>query len=399
MIKEFFRHQKAKHELQKAFRNAGLYNTLKRDKRDIKIYPKIHSIKFKYAEKQLEYVFTLLNGMDPKEIKRHEYVFKQHFSDNIELKGDYKNFTLTVFADSLPKELEYDYKAISSVIKGMEVPIVCGKDTRGNWVAYDSILEPNCLISGEPGSGKSTQTRSILTTLIQAKKPNELEIYLGDLKMSEFHLFYDVEHVKSVCIYPDDLRKMLYHIHEELKRRGELLNQHRETHVNRLPEGAKPPYILLCIDEFVMIMDDTKMKNMIVQIVSLGRALGIYCLLSLQRPSHDILDTKIRACLPVRMGFRTADIKNSMIIGTPGSETISVENRGRFLLKRDELNELQAPYLSEKDAKKILEGYKSQNWINRFTSKNESLQSDIKETSLENIFGNVYQESESHEKA
>ncbi|OAO77789.1 Cell division protein FtsK [Geobacillus stearothermophilus] len=82
-------------------------------------------------------------------------------------------------------------------------------------------------------------------------------------------------------------------------------------------------------------------------------------ILSMQRPSADILDTKIRANLTVRMGFRTADLMNARIIGTPGAEKISMEHRGRFLLKREGLMELQAPFLPLERAKKILEAYKA----------------------------------------
>jgi S-DNA-T family DNA segregation ATPase FtsK/SpoIIIE len=139
-----------------------------------------------------------------------------------------------------------------------------------------------------------------------------------------------VEHVKSVCVYPEDMAKMLKHLHGELRKRGELLKKHRVTHITKVP--GKHPFILLAIDEIVMIMDDKEMKKQLVQIAALGRALGIYCMLSLQRPSHDILDTKIRSLLTVRMGFRTTDASNSKIIGTPGSEKISKKTPGRFLI-------------------------------------------------------------------
>ncbi|WP_268870165.1 FtsK/SpoIIIE domain-containing protein [Neobacillus bataviensis] len=265
------------------------------------------------------------------------------------------------------------------------MPIVCGKDCAGKWMIYDAITEPNCLISGEPGAGKSTQLRSILATLIQHKTPDQLHIYLGDLKMSEFFLFKDVEHVKSVCVYPEDMARMLAHIHRELKRRGELLNKHRVTHITKLPKAE--PFILLAIDEIVMIMDDKQMKKQIVQITSLGRALGIYCILSLQRPSHDILDTKIRGLLTVRMGFRTTDASNSKIIGTPGSERISKTTPGRFLVKRDELTELQAPYLTEEDAEELLDKYKSDSWTDMFTKEvAKCSQSDSEVLTEEDVF-------------
>ncbi|WP_219350319.1 hypothetical protein, partial [Campylobacter sp. 1] len=124
-------------------------------------------------------------------------------------------------------------------------------------------------------------------------------------------------------------------------------------------KAKKVPYILLAIDEVIMVMDDKEIKKMLVQIDSLGRALGIYNLLSLQRPSHDVIDTKIRSLLTVRMGFRTTDLSNSKIIGTPGSEKIKKDTPGRFYLKRDTLEEIQAPYLTDSKARELLEPYKS----------------------------------------
>jgi DNA segregation ATPase FtsK/SpoIIIE, S-DNA-T family len=312
-----------------------------------------------------------------------------HFGKNIEIDGDYKKFELTVYQNGLQKELTYKYKDIEPVIKGFKMPIVCGKDHNNNWVVYDAITEPNALISGEPGSGKSTQLRSIITTLIKYKSPEQLHLYLGDLKMSEFHLFKGVQHVKGVAIFPDELAIMLAHVYKEMIKRSRLLNENGVMHVDKLPKGKKVPYILLAIDEIVMVMDNKDIKKMLVQIDSLGRALGIYNILSLQRPSHDILDTKVRSLLTVRMGFRTPDLSNSKIIGTPGSEKISRETPGRFYLKRDTLEEMQAPYLTEEEAEELLEGYKSSEWKNLFTGVSESSEEEQEELKEEDVFNEV----------
>jgi DNA segregation ATPase FtsK/SpoIIIE, S-DNA-T family len=54
------------------------------------------------------------------------------------------------------------------------------------------------------------------------------------------------------------------------------------------------------------------------------------------------------------------------MIGTPGSEKISRETLGRFYLKRDTLEEIQAPYLTNKEAEELLENCKSIDWQNLF---------------------------------
>lgn len=74
-------------------------------------------------------------------------------------------------------------------------------------------------------------------------------------------------------------------------------------YVDQLPKDKK--YLTSCWPsmQIVMVMDNKDIKKMLIQNDSLGRTLGIYNILSLQRPSHDILDTKVRSLLTVRMGF------------------------------------------------------------------------------------------------
>ncbi|GIN72996.1 hypothetical protein J14TS2_34710 [Bacillus sp. J14TS2] len=93
-------------------------------------------------------------------------------------------------------------------------------DRNGQYVSFDLLKQPHILIAGETGSGKSTQLRSILTTLIKSKKTSELELYFGDCKKSEFHIFKRVEHVQSVHSSARDIKKMLLHIKNELDERS-----------------------------------------------------------------------------------------------------------------------------------------------------------------------------------
>jgi DNA segregation ATPase FtsK/SpoIIIE, S-DNA-T family len=361
-VREFLKRQRAKKELRKAFSAAGLYITYKSGDKEIKIFPKIHSVKI--DDDQTEYVFTLINGMDPKEVTKKEYVFQQVFGRNIKVEGDLKKFVLTIYKKTLPKRIPYRYNEIFPLINGLAMPIVCGKDIHGNWHVYDAKNNPNCLLFGEPGSGKSSELHVILCTLIQYYSPDELNLYLGDFKMAEFGIYEGVAHVKSLSFLPKEITPALRHLkNNELKKRGQLLKKYRVRHIDKVPKNERPPFIVLAIDEFVMIKDDEIMTDLL-QIASLGRAYGIYVILSMQRPSHTILSTDVRAVLSVRMGFRTVDLRNAMMGETPGSEKISVNEPGRFLLRLDDLVELKAPYISENEAEKILEKYKSDDWRN-----------------------------------
>jgi S-DNA-T family DNA segregation ATPase FtsK/SpoIIIE len=351
-----------KSDLKRAFHKAGIYHTYTNSggKKSL-IYPKIHDVKIDKDE--IQFVFTLRNGMDPKELKKKEFVFKQFFGSKLELEGDLKGFSIRVYRRNLKGDYKYKYADILALIEGLTLPIVCGKDLLGNWNVYDAINAPNALIYGEPGSGKSTMLHNILATLIQYYSPHELELYLGDLKMSEFPVYEYVEHVKSLCFLPSELNPVFKHLKSELTKRGQLLKKYKVRHITKVPEYERPPLIVLAIDEFVMINDNDIMTDLL-QVASLGRAYGIYVILSMQRPSHTILSSDIRAVLSVRMGFRTVDARNAKMGETPGSEKISKDEPGKFLLNHNDLVELKAPYISEEHAEKILEKYKSDNWRN-----------------------------------
>lgn len=363
MISQLLNHMKQRKQLINAFKLAGIYNTFKTENGERKVFPKIHNVP---NDEYNYFVFTLPNGVDPKLIKKNSYVFQQVFGSGATLEGDHKRFTLRIMDSEKISKVDYDFEMMKE--KGEKekiiIPIVCGQDAKDNFHIYDATTLPNLLIFGEPGSGKSSILHVINTTLIRLFSPDQMEFYYADFKQTELNVYEGVKHVKSVCYTTKELMQVLKHLKCLLDKRGELLRQHKVRHINSLPDGQKPPYIVLCIDEFVMIDDETVMRELL-QIASLGRAYGIYLILSMQRPSHKILSTDVRALLSVRMGFRTVDKRNAMLGETPGSETIAKKGEeGTFFLKMDELTKLRSPYLNEEKTEKILEPYKIDNWKN-----------------------------------
>ncbi|WP_409297782.1 FtsK/SpoIIIE domain-containing protein [Peribacillus sp. SCS-26] len=344
--------QRSKTYLKKAFRSAGLSIHYKQGDKETSKYPKIHAVNVDKENQKISFVFTLINGTDPKEVKKKEYVFKQYFGKNIQIDGDLKKFTLTVFQTTMPNELMYKFEEIQQVVAAHKLGIICGKDRNGQYVSFDLLEQPHILIAGETGSGKSTQLRSILTTLICSKKPEELELYLGDCKKSEFHIFRKVEHTKCVLSDGKSIAKMLKHIKKELDERSDLTETFEVSHVDDLPAEHRRPYIVVCIDEFVMLRKDEKVMEILTELVAIGRTLGVFAILSMQRPNGKVLDTTIRANLTVSMGFKLRDKIESRIVNTPGADEI--DTKGRMIMNSDKLYELQAPYLKLEKAKKIL---------------------------------------------
>lgn len=355
MFKNWLIKQKAKGQLLRAFRAAEIGIPHKTGEERLFRYPKIQDVRFNYDRKTLVYVFTLPYGVDPKVIKKKEYVFKQFFSENIEIKGDVKTFTLSIFVQPFPEEVLYDYESMK--LKG-KLPIPCGVDSNGRFYYYDMAINPHLLIAGETGSGKSTQARSIISSLVQYFEPEDLHLHLCDLKLGDYHIFRKVKHVKTFDTEPTGLLVTLQNIRKMMKARGKLLLKHEVSHISDVPE--KTPWVIMAIDEVALLKKEKKCMEIIEEISSIGRALGVFLILSMQRPDAQLLDGKLKVNLTVRMAFRSSDgINSRIIIDKMGAEKL--EHTGRMLLKiqsERELKEIQAPYLELDDAKELLKPYK-----------------------------------------
>ncbi len=352
-LKPHFQKMMVKSKLKTCFRRAGLCFESMLGTRKVYAYPKIHSVKVE--QDLVEIVFSLLVGMDPAEMKKKAFVFGQMFGKGIEIEGDLKNFTLVAYKKDFKETYDYNFDEIYPLVKKLKLGIIAGKNRHGEYVSFDLTKRPHILIAGETGSGKSTQLRSVLSTMILCKKPHELELYLADCKKSEFHIFRNVESVKCVHSNTKDIIRMLHHIKRELDERSNLTEMYEVAHIDELPTEHKKPYIVVCIDEFVMLRKSEEVMEILTEIVAIGRTLGVFAILSMQRPSSKILDTTIRANLTVSMGFKLRDRIEAGIVNTPGAEKIDLE--GRFIMNSDQMYELQSPYLDIKEAKKLLDPF------------------------------------------
>lgn len=341
--------RKIKKEMRKAFENGGLY----KEKDKIKIYPNI--LRVESNTKHLTIVFSIPKGINPESFEKALFVFKQHFGKHIVLDVDEKRGILKVYPKGLPTKFNYDYEEIQKHISKQKLPIVCGQNLEGDIYSFDMVENPHLLLAGETGSGKSSEIRSILTTLIKTKGTNELKLVCGDLKRSEFHFLKNIEHVEGVYHSASELRPALKKIKKEMIKRGNMLDKEEVNSIDELKE--KVPYIIVCIDEVALLKKETDVMDILEEISSIGRSLGVFLMLSMQRPDSKLLDGKLKVNLTVRMGMKTADAMNAKIIGTPGSEKIKHE--GRMMLRvNSEIQEIQCPLLENKKAKQLLQPFK-----------------------------------------
>ncbi|ARJ20129.1 cell division protein FtsK [Bacillus mycoides] len=360
IIKEWLHKRSLKHQIIEVFQKAGLYTEHQTRGGKVPIYPNVQNISF--TKENVRYVFTIPNGLDPQNIEKKWFCFQQILGRNVAIEGDIKKFVLHVFhSDAGLKPYDYRYKTWQPLLKECCLPVVVGRDQFGKMIVYDMVDSntPHLLIAGETGSGKSSMVRVILSTLIQSMSPDKLHLYLGDLKNSEFHFLRRVKHVKEVCMEEIEMKIMLQKVWKEIRERRKLMEEYEVDHIdeyNKLNPDKQKPYILLAIDEVAMLQDEKECMTTIEKISAVGRALGVFLMLSMQRPDAKVLDGKLKLNMTVRMGFKCDNTINSNIMGTPGSEHL--EQSGQMILKLNGLKKVQAPYLELNKAKQIVEPYR-----------------------------------------
>jgi DNA segregation ATPase FtsK/SpoIIIE, S-DNA-T family len=365
----FFKKRFHKDKLRNAFNTAGLYYKSERNGKKFYKFPSVLDVRFKedpttHKPIQTTYVFRLPHGVDPKELKKKEFVFRSMFGELIEFKGT-STVSLTVFHEVHNGTFDYDFEELQKVMKKFNLPIIAGKDINGKFHAYDMTTNPHLLIAGETGSGKSVMVRAIVTSLIQHFRNGGLQLHLGDLKRSEFFLFRHVDIVKAVMTEKKDVKRCVAWFHKQLGKRGDILDQYELSHIdkyNQLEGVKKEDYLVLCIDEFSLLRDEKDTMEQLTDLVALGRALGIYVILSTQRPSSKVIDGNLKANLTVRFAFRHADRRNSNITLGDGAKAdasmIDEDDKGKFFMRYGGMKYLQSPFLDEDEAKKLLKEYK-----------------------------------------
>lgn len=326
-----------------------------KNKKEFVAYPKIQRVTVSLEKRQV--IFTLPMGLNPKEIYDHDWLLQQAFGEHIEVEGNAKTFALDIYPGPI-QQYKYNFDEINKALEEIEkkngkmhLPIFVGKSRQG-FVFYDMIEHPHLLEAGETGSGKSVALRSMIVTLLLLRR-NKFKLYCGDLKRSEFHLFRGI--AVDVCTDEVKLLHYLQDVQKQLIKRGELCDQEGVEGIVELPEEIRPEFIVVAIDEVVLLKDNENIMKIIDRIGAIGRSLGVFLILAMQRPDREVVEGRLKSNMTVRMAFRHADEINSRItIGSGEAADIKHSEKGLMIHKLDGIKRVQAPLLKTDAARALL---------------------------------------------
>jgi len=286
--------------------------------------------------------------------------------------------------DLLSNDIEIKEIIQSKEYKDSKSKVLFGVKEDLNTKIIDINETSHILIAGTTGIGKTTLLDNIIINILFKSKPDEVKFVMIDASNNGLRLYNGIPHLLVPVI--TDVNKSvgtLAWIAQEIENRSMLfLSQNVEdlNDFNKKMEANKKNKlhsIIVIIDEIYEIVNKNKedVENELIKITRQGKKVGVFLILSTNRPSTDIVSGAIKANIYTRISFfLPSRLDSKLILDMDGAERL--ENHGDILFKTIGITKPQkyhCPYLSTDGIKNV---------VDDLVKKNETYYS---EAVLENI--------------
>lgn len=246
--------------------------------------------------------------------------------------------------------------------KKYKIPIILGKDLKGNICVEDLAQLPHLLIAGTTGTGKSTFLSTLIISILYKFNPNELKLILVDTRATNFSRFNKIPHLYiPVITNPNETEGVLINLINEMRHRYKLFGGKKVDNIdeyNKISENKMPRLVLIIEDLYdLMMYTDKEVEQYIKVLTQMSRAAGIHVVISTQRPSINVITGVIKSNIPARMAFYVPSyIDSRTIIDKTGAEKLQVNGDIIFRKTGSEKDKrIQTPYITDKEIEKIIE--------------------------------------------
>lgn len=255
--------------------------------------------------------------------------------------------------------LEY-YEMIKDKLDDYYLPISLGLSVNGNVDIIDYVDNYHTIIAGTVGSGKTRGIHALLSMLLIANK--NTCYFIIDVKR-DMGMYKNID---NVCYITNenisDVINLLTILVEEMKRRNKMFSEYDdfcdsiETYNEETCNDL--PYIVLMIDEIAQLLtcsESDHIEDLLVELCQLGRSAGYRVFLSTQKPTADVITTRIKSLCDNKMCFRVVNKRDSLNV-LDRTEASGIKQKGEYYFSNgDKFENFKALYINKDEHRKVIQ--------------------------------------------
>lgn len=309
----------------------------------------------------MNYVYKLPLGVPSQLIKKLAEVLEEGLYKPVKISFHQRELHIRVFKQRIPEEWIWS----KDLLKEHTWRVMMGK-ALDKHVYHDFEKTPHMCVSGMTRFGKTVFLKNVMTSLI-LQQSQHVNFFIIDLKEGlEFSPYKELSQVVEVAENPEQALEMLVRVREKMVKQIEMMKKFYFTNVIDtsirercfiiVDEGANlcPTQGLSKKQRDLLFM----CQEMLSEIARIGGGLGFRLIFCTQYPTSDTLPRQIKQNADAKLGFRLPTaVASQVALDEPGLEDLP-SLPGRALFKTDRTEEIQVPYLKDKDMWNLLKQYK-----------------------------------------
>lgn len=272
--------------------------------------------------------------------------------------------------DAMPKLVLWrDTRAFYPQNRNAKLPYCIGAGESRKLMWFDFASDPHILIAGKSQSGKSNLVNGIIATLVSTHTPDELRIVLIDQKGGlEFTHWEDLPHVLwQMAKTVEQVKPYFDRLVNIMRKRMELLEKIKAKDIAaynlKVDQEYRLPRLLVIFDEMNSIVGmgalTEEIHNLLMLLVSQGRAVGLHVIASTQHPEVKVIPGRIKTNMSVRMSGAMPSITASQIVIDAPDAARLPNVPGRFVAVVGlKTLVIQVPYIEDHDIAQVVSGAK-----------------------------------------
>lgn len=200
-------------------------------------------------KKVTQFVFRLPPGIDRQKIRDAKKTLMPA-TGNVYLEDEAGPTpdTVTIIAcpeQPVPFPAPFDWSAVE---ESTAIPFASG--VTGEPIEWDWTLDPHLILLGGSGSGKSASLQNLITgALIRGA-----DVFVADPTKGAADFQFAAPWMRAVAVTDGEASAMMDHIYAEVRRRVTVNSQYGVGSYRDLPADARPPHMVVIIDEFTSLM-------------------------------------------------------------------------------------------------------------------------------------------------